>query len=576
MQKPVDRLWCAVLFSLAAAHVLAQTTGSIRGTVHTGGTPLPGVTVEARSSNLQGSRTTVTDAEGRFALTLLPPGQYALTVKLEGFGEKKQTLQLGLGQSATSNFELVATKTEEVTVTAQANSGRGGVELDRPEHDLEGLRGAADRPQLRLRRPARRGRRHRRVRPAQHVDHRLWLDRPRELLPRRRLEHDGRRVREPGQDAQLRVHPGGRVQGRRLRGRVRALDRRHRERGDQVRRQRVPRRRLRLLQRPEPPGQEPAHRAGDAQRHRPRIFQAGLRGRHRRLRPQGPPVVLRGVRPRGQQPRPSGHDRPDVGRHGQRQDDGQPLLRKADVPPQRLEHAHRLRLRGSHQRQRSGRAAHRAEHDVRRHRGRRRHGLGAALRGPLRREVARDGPGRRPYREHEPAPRARRQHDRVPGHDRTGRHRLRRIRRRGRQRAVGPEEVHPGLRGRDRQLSPRRSRPQGRRRLGESDRGRPPELLGRHGRSGRPARPDPRAAARGQPPDLLPHLLRVAQLHGRQPRVGSARRAPGAGRLHDLRAGFVEGPAEPDGQRRRTLGKAAHQGRLVHDRAGRLDRRGAR
>ena len=121
MRKPVHRLWCAVLFSLAAAHLFGQTTGSIRGTVRTGGTALPGVTVEARSPNLQGSRTTVTDAEGRFALTLLPPGQYALTVKLEGFGEKKQTLQLGLGQSATSNFELIATKTEEVTVTAQAN-----------------------------------------------------------------------------------------------------------------------------------------------------------------------------------------------------------------------------------------------------------------------------------------------------------------------------------------------------------------------------------------------------------------------------------------------------------------------
>lgn len=126
MQKPVLRLWCAVLFSLAAAHLRAQTTGSIRGTVQTGGTPLPGVTVEAKSANLQGSRSAVTDSEGRFALTLLPPGQYALTAKLEGFGEKKQTLQLGLGQSATSNFDLLATKTEEVTVTAQATQ----VEVD--------------------------------------------------------------------------------------------------------------------------------------------------------------------------------------------------------------------------------------------------------------------------------------------------------------------------------------------------------------------------------------------------------------------------------------------------------------
>ncbi len=127
MKKALLRLSGAALVAwLTGPALLAQTTGSIRGTVQTGGTPLPGVTVEARSPNLQGVRTVVTDADGRFNLTLLPPGQYAITVTLSGFGERKQTLTLGLGANMTANFELLATKTEEVTVTAEANQ----VEVD--------------------------------------------------------------------------------------------------------------------------------------------------------------------------------------------------------------------------------------------------------------------------------------------------------------------------------------------------------------------------------------------------------------------------------------------------------------
>jgi hypothetical protein len=107
-----------LLFSAGSA--IAQTTGSIRGTVETQGTPLPGVTVEARSPNLQGSRTSVTDAEGRFNLTLLPPGAYTLTATLDGFGPRSQTITLGLAQNVSTAIELLPVTTEAVTVTAEA------------------------------------------------------------------------------------------------------------------------------------------------------------------------------------------------------------------------------------------------------------------------------------------------------------------------------------------------------------------------------------------------------------------------------------------------------------------------
>ena len=88
----------------------------------------------------------------------------------------------------------------------------------------------------------------------------------RERLLHRRRQHHRRRVRLPGQGAQLRVHPGGRRQDRRLRGRVRPLDRRHHQRHHQVGRQRVPRRRLRLLRRRLAAGARPTRSSRPAAR----------------------------------------------------------------------------------------------------------------------------------------------------------------------------------------------------------------------------------------------------------------------------------------------------------------------
>ena len=252
MKKALLRLSGAVLVAwLTVAALLAQTTGSIRGTVQTGGTPLPGVTVEAKSSESSGRADGVTDADGHFNLTLLPPGDYAITVTLPGLRERKSDARARPRREHDGQLRARRDQDGRSDGHGPGEPGRDRLELDRPEHDVQGLRGparpAATTPpssQLDARR------RHRRVGHAQHVDHGVRLDGARELLLRRRLQHDRRRVRKPGQDAQLRVHPGSRVQVRRLRGRVRALDGRHRQRRDEVGRQRVPRRRLRLLQRP--------------------------------------------------------------------------------------------------------------------------------------------------------------------------------------------------------------------------------------------------------------------------------------------------------------------------------------
>src|SRR5216117_350561 len=88
-----------VLSVLLAVGAFAQTatTGAIEGKITQAGTPLPGVTVEIRSPNLQGVRSDVTDAQGNFRFTLLPPGNYSITASLAGFNTvKQQNIAVGL------------------------------------------------------------------------------------------------------------------------------------------------------------------------------------------------------------------------------------------------------------------------------------------------------------------------------------------------------------------------------------------------------------------------------------------------------------------------------------------------
>src|SRR5262249_3574081 len=121
MKTALARICLAAFLALFAASTLrAQTTGSIRGTVETGGTALPGVSIEAKRPDLPGTKTAVTDNQGHFLLTLLPPGTYTVTAQLQGFMNRTETVRLALSQAASITIEMVASATAEVTVTGQA------------------------------------------------------------------------------------------------------------------------------------------------------------------------------------------------------------------------------------------------------------------------------------------------------------------------------------------------------------------------------------------------------------------------------------------------------------------------
>jgi hypothetical protein len=115
----------AVLVCLAlAAPAAAQTqitTGAIQGTVADAtGAVLPGATVEARHVATNLTRSTTTDAGGRFVLLQLPPGRYSVTFTLSGFATLVQeNVELTVGQSVTLDAQLkVSGVAETVTVSS--------------------------------------------------------------------------------------------------------------------------------------------------------------------------------------------------------------------------------------------------------------------------------------------------------------------------------------------------------------------------------------------------------------------------------------------------------------------------
>src|SRR5438874_13749573 len=64
------------------------------------GAVLPGVTVTATSPSLIGTRTAVTEPDGKFILVSLPSGPYKLTFDLQGFRQfVRENVQVVLGQT---------------------------------------------------------------------------------------------------------------------------------------------------------------------------------------------------------------------------------------------------------------------------------------------------------------------------------------------------------------------------------------------------------------------------------------------------------------------------------------------
>src|SRR5688500_1550618 len=112
------------LVGVGAASAQGVQTGTIRGTVQDQqGLPVPGVTVTATSSSLQGPRSTVSDGEGNYTLAALPAGQYEVVFESSGFTTIKQTTAVSVGLQVTQNVTLqTGGLTEAVQVVASTPS----------------------------------------------------------------------------------------------------------------------------------------------------------------------------------------------------------------------------------------------------------------------------------------------------------------------------------------------------------------------------------------------------------------------------------------------------------------------
>ena len=108
-----------------AGSALAQTdvtTARIAGVVkEASGSPLPGVTVEAKNQETGFTATAVSDKDGAYRLLNLTTGKYTLSASLSGFNTvSRPNIEVRLGTAPTVNFNMqLASVSETITVTSR-------------------------------------------------------------------------------------------------------------------------------------------------------------------------------------------------------------------------------------------------------------------------------------------------------------------------------------------------------------------------------------------------------------------------------------------------------------------------
>ena len=95
------------MVTIGATGALAQTTGTIFGTVADESKALiPGVTVTVTNVDTGLTRTATTDAEGRYQVPNLPPGNYELELELDVLPEAQRKMPIELKAGETLEIKL--------------------------------------------------------------------------------------------------------------------------------------------------------------------------------------------------------------------------------------------------------------------------------------------------------------------------------------------------------------------------------------------------------------------------------------------------------------------------------------
>jgi hypothetical protein len=121
--RSIATIAAAALLLAGVLSAQAPTAGRITGTIHDDqGSPLPGVSVEAKSPRLVGSAATVTDTNGVYRLLALPPGTYQITCTLSGFNPVvRNDIALGVEQALAVDIAMTPSAvSEEVIVIGES------------------------------------------------------------------------------------------------------------------------------------------------------------------------------------------------------------------------------------------------------------------------------------------------------------------------------------------------------------------------------------------------------------------------------------------------------------------------
>ncbi len=122
--KFITKFLAAIFVLAAAPSAFAQTTGGLAGSVRDQNEAvIQGATVTVRNVGTNLSRTAVTNDDGRWSLTLLPVGTYAVSYEKDGF--KK-------GKSQPTDVEALVTRTVDVTLEVGTTDVFVDVTADQP------------------------------------------------------------------------------------------------------------------------------------------------------------------------------------------------------------------------------------------------------------------------------------------------------------------------------------------------------------------------------------------------------------------------------------------------------------
>src|SRR5215213_797467 len=125
-------IFALTISSLSSVAVSQTTTGTVRGTITTGGAPAANAQVQLRNPATGASRGATANEEGAYVLPGVQPARYEMTVRRIGSEPVTRIVVVQIGATQTQNFELsqavaqLGTVVVEAAATAETRTSESG------------------------------------------------------------------------------------------------------------------------------------------------------------------------------------------------------------------------------------------------------------------------------------------------------------------------------------------------------------------------------------------------------------------------------------------------------------------